>query len=35
MEIELSQAIKMFFGSSSFEMIYLEAFANALADGAT
>lgn len=35
MEIELSQAIKMFFGSSSFEMIYLEAFANALDAGAT
>lgn len=35
MEIELTQAIKMFFGSSSFEMIYLEAFANALDAGAT
>ena len=35
MEIELSQAIKIFFSTSSFEMIYLESFANALDAGAT
>ena len=34
MEVEIPQAIKMFFSSSSFEMIYLEAFANALDAGA-
>lgn len=35
MEVNVKSAIKMFFSKSSFEMIYLEAFANALDAGAT
>lgn len=35
MEVNLSKATKMFFSKSSFEMIYFEAFANALDAGAT
>lgn len=35
MEINLSQAVKLFYSQSSFEMIYLEAVANALDAGAT
>jgi len=30
MKVKLSQAVKMFFGNSSLEMVYLEAIANAL-----
>ncbi len=30
MEVNIKQALKMFFSKSSFEMIYFEAFANAL-----
>jgi hypothetical protein len=35
MEVNIQQAIKMFFSNSSFEMIYSEAFANALDADAT
>ena len=35
MEVNVKQALKMFFSKSSFEMIYFEAFANALDAGAT
>mgnify|MGYP001006815323 FL=1 len=35
MEVNIKQALKMFFSKSSFEMIYFEAFANALDAGAT
>ena len=35
MEVNVKQAQKMFFSKSSFEMIYFEAFANALDAGAT
>ncbi len=35
MEVNVKSAIKMFFSKSSFEMIYIEAFANALDAGAT
>ena len=35
MEVKLSQAVKMFYSKSSFDMIYLEAVANALDAGAT
>ncbi len=35
MEVNVKQAIKLFFSKSSFEMIFLEAFANALDAGAT
>lgn len=35
MEVNIKQAQKMFFSKSSFEMIYFEAFANALDAGAT
>lgn len=35
MEINLKQAISMFFSQSSFDMVYLEAVANALDAGAT
>lgn len=35
MEVNVSQAIKIFFSKSSFEMIYMEAFANALDANAT
>lgn len=34
MEIEVKKAIEIFFSNASFEMIYLEAFANALDAGA-
>jgi hypothetical protein len=30
MEVNIKKAVKMFFSSSSFEMIYFEAIANAL-----
>lgn len=35
MEVNVNQAIKIFFSKSSFEMIYMEAFANALDANAT
>ena len=35
MKVKLSQAVKMFFGNSSLEMVYFEAIANALDAGAT
>lgn len=35
MKVKLSQAVKMFFGSSSLEMVYFEAIANALDANAT
>lgn len=35
MEVNIKKAIKVFFSKSSFEMIYFEAFANALDAGAT
>lgn len=35
MEVNISQAIRVFFNNSSFEMIFFEAFANALDAGAT
>lgn len=35
MEVNLKQAVKMFFSKSSFEMIFLESFANALDANAT
>lgn len=35
MKVKLSQAVKMFFGNSSLEMIYFEAIANALDASAT
>ncbi len=35
MKVKLSQAIKMFFGNSSLEMVYFEAIANALDANAT
>lgn len=35
MEVNVKQALKMFFSKSSFEMIYFEAFANALDADAT
>lgn len=35
MEVNIKQALKVFFSKSSFEMIYFEAFANALDAGAT
>ena len=35
MEINLKQAISMFFSQSSFDMVYLEAVANALDAGAS
>lgn len=35
MEVNVKKAIKVFFSKSSFEMIYFEAFANALDAGAT
>lgn len=35
MEVNVTQAIKIFFSKSSFEMIYMEAFANALDANAT
>lgn len=35
MEVNVRQAIKIFFAKSAFEMIYMEAFANALDAGAT
>ena len=35
MKVKLSQAVKMFFGSSSLEMVYFESIANALDAGAT
>lgn len=35
MEVNIKQALKMFFSKSSFEMIYFEAFANALDASAT
>jgi hypothetical protein len=35
MKVKLSQAVKMFFGNSSLEMVYLEAIANALDANAT
>lgn len=34
MEVNVQKAVKMFFSNSSFEMIYNEAFANALDAGA-
>ena len=34
MEVNVQKAVKMFFSNSSFEMIYSEAFANALDAGA-
>ncbi len=34
MQVKLSQAVKMFFGNSSLEMVYFEAIANALDAGA-
>ncbi len=35
MEVKLSQAVKMFFGNSSLEMVYIEAIANSLDADAT
>lgn len=35
MEVNIRQALKIFFSKSSFEMIYFEAFANALDADAT
>ena len=35
MKVKLSQAVKMFFGNSSLEMVYFEAIANALDAHAT
>ncbi len=35
MEVKLSQAVKMFFGNSSLEMVYIEAIANAFDAGAS
>ena len=35
MEVNIKQALKIFFSKSSFEMIYFEAFANALDANAT
>jgi hypothetical protein len=35
MKVKLSQAVKMFFGNSSLEMVYFEAISNALDAGAT
>lgn len=35
MQVNVNKAVKMFFSSSSFEMIYNEALANALDAGAT
>ena len=35
MEVNIKKAVKMFFSSSSFEMIYFEAIANALDAGAS
>ena len=35
MEVNISQAIRVFFNNSSFEMIFFEAFANALDAEAT
>lgn len=35
MRVQLSKAVKMFFGNSSLEMVYFEAIANALDAGAT
>ncbi|MDI9337817.1 MAG: ATP-binding protein [Alphaproteobacteria bacterium] len=35
MKVKLGQAVKMFFGNSSLEMVYFEAIANALDAGAT
>ncbi|MCM1141345.1 MAG: ATP-binding protein, partial [Muribaculum sp.] len=35
MEVNVKQAIKIFFSKSSFEMIFMEAFANALDANAT
>ena len=35
MEVKLSQAVKMFFGNSSLEMVYIEAIANSFDAGAT
>ncbi len=35
MEVKLSQAVKMFFGNSSLEMVYFEAIANSLDAEAT
>lgn len=35
MEVNIKKAVKVFFSKSSFEMIYFEAFANALDAGAT
>lgn len=35
MKVKLSQAVKMFFGNSSLEMVYFEAIANALDANAT
>ena len=35
MEVNVKKAIKIFFSKSSFEMIYFEAFANAIDAGAT
>ena len=35
MEVNVKQALKMLFSKSSFEMIYFEAFANALDAGAS
>lgn len=34
MQVKLSQAVKMFFGNFSLEMVYFEAIANALDAGA-
>ena len=35
MKVKLGQAVKMFFGNSSLEMVYVEAIANALDADAT
>ena len=35
MKVKLDQAVKMFFGNSSLEMVYFEAIANALDANAT
>jgi hypothetical protein len=35
MDVKLSQAVKMFFGNSSLEMVYIEAVANSFDAGAT
>lgn len=35
MDVKLSQAVKMFFGNSSLEMVYIEAIANSFDAGAT